>query len=126
MKKFDQKPYKLPPSAPAHVPAEMSKRPLEEQSIMYFSKRRYKLRITPVIRLVSRPSQPELQPEQPMQIPESETPVPEPQPELLMQIPEKTVHFPEAPPVHIPELAQIHFPELDTLEPILTDDASFN
>ncbi|GFW41763.1 hypothetical protein TNCV_4980141 [Trichonephila clavipes] len=35
---FDQKPYKLHPPNLAHVPAEMSKRPLEEKSIS-FSKR---------------------------------------------------------------------------------------
>ncbi|GFU72642.1 hypothetical protein TNCV_3026561 [Trichonephila clavipes] len=31
-KRFDQKPYKLPPPTPAHVPAETHKRPLEQQS----------------------------------------------------------------------------------------------
>ncbi|GFT39764.1 hypothetical protein TNCV_4869371 [Trichonephila clavipes] len=34
-KKFDQTSYKLPPPTPAHVPAEMSKRPLEEKSIPF-------------------------------------------------------------------------------------------
>ncbi|GFX23068.1 uncharacterized protein TNCV_360821 [Trichonephila clavipes] len=51
MKKFDQTPYKLPPPTPIHVPAE--KRPLEEQSLP-FSKKRSKVRITPVMRRVSR------------------------------------------------------------------------
>ncbi|GFT36453.1 uncharacterized protein TNCV_2990881 [Trichonephila clavipes] len=45
MKKFDQTPYKLPPPTPIHVPAE--KRPLEEKSLP-FSKKRSKVRITPV------------------------------------------------------------------------------
>ncbi|GFU71174.1 uncharacterized protein TNCV_4506971 [Trichonephila clavipes] len=51
MKKFDQTPYKLPPFTPFHVPAE--KRPLEEKYLS-FSKKRSKVRITPVMRRVSR------------------------------------------------------------------------
>ncbi|GFV10568.1 hypothetical protein TNCV_4042891 [Trichonephila clavipes] len=47
MKKFDQTPYKLPPPTPIHVRAE--KRPLEENSLP-FSKKRSKVRITPVMR----------------------------------------------------------------------------
>ncbi|GFV98922.1 uncharacterized protein TNCV_200671 [Trichonephila clavipes] len=54
MKKFDQTPYKLPPPTPIHVPAE--KRPLEEKSLP-FSKKRSKVRITPVMRRVSRRSE---------------------------------------------------------------------
>ncbi|GFX74697.1 hypothetical protein TNCV_3121271 [Trichonephila clavipes] len=76
MKKFDQTPYKLPPPTPAHVPAK--KRPLEEKSLP-FSKRRPKVRIIPVIRLVSR------RPKLPM----AEPPVPEPS-----QIPEPSVPEP--------------------------------
>ncbi|GFU15912.1 uncharacterized protein TNCV_2368431 [Trichonephila clavipes] len=51
MKKFDQTSYKLPPPTPIHVPAE--KRPLEEKSLP-FSKRRSTVRITLVMRRVSR------------------------------------------------------------------------
>ncbi|GFU35567.1 uncharacterized protein TNCV_4875741 [Trichonephila clavipes] len=77
MKKFDQTPYKLPPPTPVHVPAE--KRPLEEKSLP-FSKRR--LRMTPVIRRVSR--RPELPmasgqiPVSPVKIPQSSVQIPEP------------------------------------------------
>ncbi|GFV24441.1 hypothetical protein TNCV_5024661 [Trichonephila clavipes] len=55
---------KLPPPTPIHVPAE--KRPLEEKSLP-FSKKRSKLRITPVMRRVSR--RPEL-PMAPVEIPQ--------------------------------------------------------
>ncbi|GFT03732.1 uncharacterized protein TNCV_411321 [Trichonephila clavipes] len=51
MKKFNQTPYKLPPPTPIHVPAE--KQPLEEKSLP-FCKKRSKVRITPVMRRVSR------------------------------------------------------------------------
>ncbi|GFV24446.1 uncharacterized protein TNCV_5024711 [Trichonephila clavipes] len=49
-KKFHQTPYKLPPPTPIHVTDE--KRPLEEKSLS-FSKKRSKVRITPVIRRVT-------------------------------------------------------------------------
>ncbi|GFV86563.1 uncharacterized protein TNCV_4184181 [Trichonephila clavipes] len=49
MKKFDQTPYKLPPPTPIHVPAE--KRPLKEK---FLPKKRSKVRITPVMKRVSR------------------------------------------------------------------------
>ncbi|GFS95403.1 uncharacterized protein TNCV_409731 [Trichonephila clavipes] len=70
---------------------------------LLFSKRRSKVRITLVIRHVSRRPQPEL--------PIAEPPVPE-----STQI--------QNPPV--PEPVQIHFPELDTLESTLTDAASLD
>ncbi|GFU53773.1 uncharacterized protein TNCV_3472191 [Trichonephila clavipes] len=93
MKKFDQTPYKLPPPTPIHVPAE--KRPLEENSLPFCMKLS-KVRITPVIRRVSR--RPELPMAlgqiQPVQIPH----VPEPVPILL--VPEPPVQIPEPiPPV---------------------------
>ncbi|GFT62657.1 retrovirus-related Pol polyprotein from transposon 297 [Trichonephila clavipes] len=99
--KKEKKSQKLPPPILAHVPAE--KRSFEEMS-MPFSKRPSKVRITPVIRLVSRHPQSRPQPELPI----AEPLVPEP-----IQIPE--------PPV--PELVEIHFPDLETLEPTLTDAA---
>ncbi|GFW07410.1 uncharacterized protein TNCV_865821 [Trichonephila clavipes] len=105
MKKFDQTPYKLPPSAPGHVPAE--KRPLEEKSLPVY-KRRFKVRITSIIRLVSR------RPELSMAAP----PVSEPIQISDPHVPEPPVQIPE-PPLHVPEPVQI--PELDTLEPTLTD-----
>ncbi|GFT02942.1 uncharacterized protein TNCV_4962171 [Trichonephila clavipes] len=76
MKKFDQTPYKLPPPTPIHVPAE--KRPLEEKSLP-FSKKRSKVRITPVMRRVSRrcelPMAPVQIPQPPVQIPDVLEPV---------------------------------------------------
>ncbi|GFX09126.1 hypothetical protein TNCV_4167051 [Trichonephila clavipes] len=136
MKKFDHTPYKLPPPTPIHVPAK--KRPFEEKSLL-FSKRRSKVRITPVIRRVYRrlelpmapgkiqpvqirhvpePVQIPLVPEPPVQIPQSQESmqipdVPEPIPE-----PVQILHVPE--PVQIPDVPQPPvqiFPELDTLEP---------
>ncbi|GFW05456.1 hypothetical protein TNCV_2584361 [Trichonephila clavipes] len=50
MKRFNQTPYKLPPPTPIHVPAE--KRPLEEKSLP-----KKRVRITPVMRRVSRRSE---------------------------------------------------------------------
>ncbi|GFV70265.1 uncharacterized protein TNCV_2513641 [Trichonephila clavipes] len=103
MKKFDQTPYKLPPPTPIHVPAK--KRPLEEKSLP-FSKKRSKVRITPVVRhsIVPSPTQP------PVQIPLSQVP----QPPVQIPEPVQILHVPE--PMQIPESVQIP-PELDTLEP---------
>ncbi|GFV10560.1 uncharacterized protein TNCV_4042811 [Trichonephila clavipes] len=108
MKKFDQTPYKLPPPIPIHAPAE--KRSLEEKSLP-FSKKRSKVRITPVVRSV--PRRPELPITigqiQPVQIPHVPEPVQIPLvPELSVQIPlvpEPPVQIPLAPepPVQIPE-----------------------
>ncbi|GFW79324.1 hypothetical protein TNCV_2477311 [Trichonephila clavipes] len=90
-----------------HVPAK--KRPLEEKSLP-FSKRRSKVRITPVIRRLSRPPEIPMAPVQisqpipqsPMQIPQSLVPEPGQIPQSLVpepvQIPESPV--PE-PPVQI-------------------------
>ncbi|GFS58315.1 hypothetical protein TNCV_2474921 [Trichonephila clavipes] len=88
---FDQTPYKLPPPTPIHVPAE--KRPLEEKSLP-FSKKRSKVRITPVMRHVSR--RPEL-PMGPVQIPQ----VPQP-PVQIPQVPQPPVQIP-----HVLESVQI-------------------
>ncbi|GFV91788.1 uncharacterized protein TNCV_2974601 [Trichonephila clavipes] len=94
MKKFDQTPYKLPPPTPIHVPAE--KRPLEEKSLP-FSKKRSKVRITPVMRRVSR--RPEL-PMAPVQISQVLEPVKIPLvPQSPVQIPVSHV---SEPPVQIP------------------------
>ncbi|GFU74664.1 hypothetical protein TNCV_2648331 [Trichonephila clavipes] len=97
MKKFDQTPYKLPPPTPIHVPAE--KRPLEEQSLP-FSKKRSKVRITPVMRRVSRRSE---LPMAPVQIPQV--------PQLPVQIPDVLV------PLQIPDVLEpLQIP--DVLEPV--------
>ncbi|GFX57432.1 hypothetical protein TNCV_3138511 [Trichonephila clavipes] len=61
MKKFNQTPYKLPPPTPIHVPAE--KRPLEEKALP-----KKRVRITPVMRRVSRRSE---LPMAPVQIPQT-------------------------------------------------------
>ncbi|GFT65272.1 hypothetical protein TNCV_1559271 [Trichonephila clavipes] len=121
MKKFDQTPYKLPPPTPIHVPAE--KRPLEEQSLP-FSKKRSKVRITPVMRRVSRRSelpmvpvqisQPPVQiPQPPVQIPDVLEPVQIPdvlEPGQIPLVPQSPVQIPVShvlePPVQIP-----HVPE---------------
>ncbi|GFW67806.1 uncharacterized protein TNCV_3871371 [Trichonephila clavipes] len=122
MKNFDQTSYKLLPPTPAHVPAE--KRPLEEK-FMPFSKRRFKVSSTPVIRLAYRrpelpmaePPVPEsIQIPEPMQIPEPHVPEPPVQiPESLVQIPGPPVQIPEPsvqiPKPRVPEPVQI--PELD-------------
>ncbi|GFX09133.1 uncharacterized protein TNCV_4167121 [Trichonephila clavipes] len=77
MKKFDHTPYKLPPPTPIHVPAE--KRPFEEKSLL-FSKRRSKVRITPVIRCMFRlPELPMAARQIPQPIPQAPEHVPIPQ-----------------------------------------------
>ncbi|GFX51522.1 hypothetical protein TNCV_2278011 [Trichonephila clavipes] len=89
-------------------------------------KRRSKVRITPVIRRISR--RPELP--EPRHIPGSSREIPEPMqipeshvPEPPVQIPKPTVQITPVPePVQIPE----PIPELYTLEPTLTDAASFD
>ncbi|GFV05627.1 uncharacterized protein TNCV_228381 [Trichonephila clavipes] len=89
MKKFYQTPYKLPPPTPIHVPAE--KQPLEEKSLPFSKKL---VRITPVIKRVSR--RPEL-PMAPVQIPHVLEPV---QISLVPQSPVQVLDVPE--PVQIP------------------------
>ncbi|GFU69272.1 uncharacterized protein TNCV_3285481 [Trichonephila clavipes] len=105
MKKFDQTPYKLPPPTPIHVPAK--KRPLEEKSLP-FSKKRSKVRITPVMRRVSRRSELPMAPVQisqpPVQIPDVLEPVQIPLvPQSSLQIPVSLVI---EPPVQIPPVPQ--------------------
>ncbi|GFW26056.1 uncharacterized protein TNCV_3317271 [Trichonephila clavipes] len=133
-KKFDQTPYKLPPPTPIHVPAE--KRPLEEKSLP-FSKKRSKVRITPVMRRVSKrpelPMAPIPDVPEPVQITVSHVPkppvpiphVPEP-PVQIPHVPEPYVQIPNVPePVqilHVPEPIQI-LPEIDTLDPLESTDA---
>ncbi|GFV06471.1 uncharacterized protein TNCV_2947941 [Trichonephila clavipes] len=106
MKKFDQTPYKLPPPTPIHVPAE--KRPLEEKSLP-FSKKRSKVRITPVMRRVSR--RPEL-PMAPVQIPQPPVQIP-----LVTQSPAQIPDVLE--PVQIPLVPQspVQIPVYHVLEP---------
>ncbi|GFY32654.1 transposable element Tcb2 transposase [Trichonephila clavipes] len=93
---FDQTPYKLPPPTPIHIPAE--KRPLEEKSLP-FSKRRSKVRITNVMRRVSR--RPELR-MAPGQISEPVQVLHDPEPMQILDVPQPLVQIP---------------PELDPLEP---------
>ncbi|GFT38506.1 uncharacterized protein TNCV_4883371 [Trichonephila clavipes] len=111
MKKFDQTPYKLPPPTPIHVPAE--KRPLEEKSLP-FSKKISKVRITPVMRRVSRRSELPMAPVQITQVPQPPVQIPQPPvyiPDVLepVQIPlvpqspvQVTVSHVLEPPVQIP------------------------
>ncbi|GFW87462.1 uncharacterized protein TNCV_1301071 [Trichonephila clavipes] len=102
MKKFDQTPYKLTPPTPIHVPAE--KRPLEEKSLP-FSKKRSKVRLTPVMRRVSRRSELPMVPVQiphpPVQIPDVLEPVQIPQPPVQIPL------VPQSPIPYVPEHVQI-------------------
>ncbi|GFU84524.1 uncharacterized protein TNCV_3539651 [Trichonephila clavipes] len=100
MKKFNQTPYKLPPPTPIHVPAE--KRPLEEKSL---PKKRSKVRITPVMRRVSRrfelPMAPVQIPQPPVQIPDVLEPV------QISLVPQSPVMIPDVlEPVKIPDVPQ--------------------
>ncbi|GFX82807.1 hypothetical protein TNCV_1699261 [Trichonephila clavipes] len=105
---FELTPYKLPPPTPIHIPAE--KRPLEEKSLP-FSKRRSKVRITLVMRRVSRRPELRMAPGQipPVQIPHVPEPVLIPQSQEPVQIP----HVPEPVQIsHVSEPVQIpHVPE---------------
>ncbi|GFU14321.1 uncharacterized protein TNCV_3491321 [Trichonephila clavipes] len=131
MKKFNQTPYKLPPPTPIHVPAE--KRPLEESSLP-----KKRVRITPVMRRVSRRSerpmapvqipQPPVQipdvlepvqiplvPQSPVQIPDVLEPVPIPdvlEPVPIPDVPPSPVHIPQ-PLVQIPDVppSPVHIPQ---------------
>ncbi|GFT89544.1 uncharacterized protein TNCV_5137541 [Trichonephila clavipes] len=105
MKKFNQTPYKLPPPNPIHVPAE--KRPLEEKALL-----KKRVRITPVMRRVSRrfelpmaPIPDVLQP--PVQIPQPPVQIPDVlEPVQIPLVPQSSVQIPVSqvpePPVHIP------------------------
>ncbi|GFU14331.1 uncharacterized protein TNCV_3491411 [Trichonephila clavipes] len=113
MKKFNQTPYKLRPPTPIHVPVE--KRPLEEKALP-----KKRVRITPVMRRVSRRSELPMAPVQipdvlePVPIPDVLEPVPIPDvPPSPVHIPQPPVHIPQ-PPVHIPQ-PPVHIP--DVLEP---------
>ncbi|GFT32174.1 uncharacterized protein TNCV_428201 [Trichonephila clavipes] len=107
MKKFNQTPYKLPPPAPIHVPAE--KQPLEEKSLP-----KKRVRITPVMRRVSRrselPMAPVQIPQPPVQIPDVLEPVQIPLvPQSPVQIPDvlEPVQILDVPgPVQIPLVPQ--------------------
>ncbi|GFU20296.1 uncharacterized protein TNCV_3565181, partial [Trichonephila clavipes] len=117
MKKFNQTPYKLPPPTPIHVPAE--KRPLEEKALP-----KKRVRITPVMRRVSRRSELPMAPVQipdvlePVPIPDVLEPVPIPlvppspvpisdvlEPVPIPDVPPSPVHIPQ-PPVHIPDVLE--------------------
>ncbi|GFW77791.1 uncharacterized protein TNCV_2805381 [Trichonephila clavipes] len=91
MKKFNQTPYKLPPPTPIHVPVE--KRPLEEKALP-----KKRVRITPVMRCVSRRSE---LPMAPVQIPLVLEPVPIPDVQESVQIP-----LVPQPPVRIPDVLE--------------------
>ncbi|GFX19370.1 uncharacterized protein TNCV_3015091 [Trichonephila clavipes] len=137
MKKFNQTPYKLPPPTPIHVPAE--KRSLEEKALP-----KKRVRITPVMRRVSRRSELPMAPVQipdvlePVQIPDVLEPVPisdvlepvpisdvlepVPIPDVLEPVPipdvsPSPVHIPQ-PPVHIPDVLEPPVQIPDILEPV--------
>ncbi|GFV89802.1 uncharacterized protein TNCV_827941 [Trichonephila clavipes] len=128
MKNFNQTPYKLPPPTPIHVPAE--KRPLEEKALP-----KKRVRITPVMRRVSRLSELPMAPVQipdvlePVQIPDVLEPVPisdvlEPvpipdvlEPVPIPDVPPSPVHIPQ-PPVHIPDVLEPPVQIPDVLEPV--------
>ncbi|GFU95772.1 hypothetical protein TNCV_4889611 [Trichonephila clavipes] len=108
MKKFNQTPYKLPPPTPIHVPAE--KRPLEEKALP-----KKRVRITPVMRRVSRrserPMTPVQIPQPPVQIPDVLEPVQIPDVPQPVQIwhtcPQSPVQIPDVlEPVQIPDVPQ--------------------
>ncbi|GFV62621.1 uncharacterized protein TNCV_2528461 [Trichonephila clavipes] len=117
MKKFKQTPYKLPPPTPIHLPAE--KRLLEEKALP-----KKRVRITPVMRRVSRRSE---LPMAPVQIPDVLEPVPIPdvlEPVPIPDVPPSPVHIPQ-PPVQIPhvleppvQIPQPPVPIPDVLEPV--------
>ncbi|GFW61982.1 uncharacterized protein TNCV_4670071 [Trichonephila clavipes] len=99
MKKFDQTPYKLPPPTPIHVPAQ--KRPLEAKSLL-FSKKRSKVRITPVMRRVSGRSELTIAP---VQIPQPPVKIPDVLESVQIPlVPQSPVQIPDVlePPVQIP------------------------
>ncbi|GFX29675.1 uncharacterized protein TNCV_2750091 [Trichonephila clavipes] len=99
MKKFNQTPYKLPPPTPIHVPAE--KRPLEEKALP-----KKRVRITPVMRRVSRRSE---LPMAPVQIPQPPVQIPDvPQsPVQIPLVPQSPVQIPDVlEPVQIPDFPQ--------------------
>ncbi|GFY29763.1 uncharacterized protein TNCV_1813401 [Trichonephila clavipes] len=111
-KKFNQTPYKPPPPTPIHVPAE--KRPLEEKSLP-----KKRLRITPVMRRVSRRSE---QPMTPVQIPQPPVQIPlVPQsPVQIPLVPQSPVQIPLVPqsPVQIPDVLEpVQIPVSQVLEP---------
>ncbi|GFT96125.1 uncharacterized protein TNCV_3225501 [Trichonephila clavipes] len=137
MKKFNQTPYKLPPPTPIHVPAE--KRPLGEKALP-----KKRVRITPVMRRVSRrselPMAPVPIPQSPVQIPDVLEPVqiplvPQPPvqiPDVLepLQIPQPPVQIPDVlepvqilqPPVQIPDVLEPPVQIPDVLEPVPIPD----
>ncbi|GFS69461.1 hypothetical protein TNCV_3893541 [Trichonephila clavipes] len=114
MKKFDQTPYKLPPPTPIHVPAE--KRPLEEKSL---PKKRSKVRITPVMRRVSRRSELPMAPVQIPQVPQPPVQIPNVlEPVQIPQVPQPPVQIPKVlEPVQIPLVPQSPVQIPDVLEP---------
>ncbi|GFU65840.1 uncharacterized protein TNCV_567491 [Trichonephila clavipes] len=87
-KRFDQKPYKLPPPTPAHVPAETNKRPLEQQPGPFSKKKRVPFTALSTPQPVSISEPPE---RTTSQIPDSPEPIP---PELTTS----QIHLPPQPP----------------------------
>ncbi|GFT99932.1 hypothetical protein TNCV_1079721 [Trichonephila clavipes] len=107
MKKFNQTPYKLSPPTPFLFPAE--KRPLEEKSLP-----KKRVRITPVMRRVSRRSEILMAP---MQIPQPPVQIPDvPQsPVQIPLVPQSPVQIPDVPqsPVQIPDvLENVKIPDI--------------
>ncbi|GFS72629.1 uncharacterized protein TNCV_1420361 [Trichonephila clavipes] len=108
MKKFNQTPYKLPPPTPIHVPAE--KRPLEEKSLP-----KKRVRITSVMRCVSRRSE---RPMAPVQIPQPPVQIPDVlEPVQIPLVPQSPVNIPQ-PPVHISDVLEPPVQIPDVLEPV--------
>ncbi|GFV62625.1 uncharacterized protein TNCV_2528501 [Trichonephila clavipes] len=103
MKKFNQTPYKLPPPTPIHVPAE--KRLLEEKALP-----KKRVRITPVMRRVSRRSE----------LPMAPVQIPQPPVQIPMSCARAPVQIPQ-PPVPIPDVLE-PVPIPDVLEPVPIPD----
>ncbi|GFS91267.1 uncharacterized protein TNCV_1306841 [Trichonephila clavipes] len=125
-KRFDQKAYKLPPSTPAHVPAETNKRPLEQQSGPFSKKKE----------CLSHPSSDRLWLLYPPALTTSQILLPDPPEQTTHQIllpdppPELTtpqILLPDPPSKQTtPQILLTDPPVVETLEPTLTDDSSMD
>ncbi|GFU33774.1 uncharacterized protein TNCV_7671 [Trichonephila clavipes] len=137
LKQYDQKVYRLPPSTPAHLPAQTNKRPLEQQRGP--SSKPNRVFITPVIRppvLIARPSTALATP-QPVSIPEPpvlttphillpDSPRPLELTTPLVQIPDPPVQIPDfQPPVQIssvPTTPPVQISSVPTKPPVQIPD----
>ncbi|GFX19195.1 uncharacterized protein TNCV_3013391 [Trichonephila clavipes] len=128
-KRFDQKAYKLPPPTPAHVPAETSKRPLEQQPGPFSKKKR--VFITPVIRppvapvLIARPFT-ALATLQPVSIPEppelTTSQVPDPPAPIPPELTTPQILLPDPPPELTTPQILLPDPPVQTTPQILLPD----